>query len=306
MTISYDNQPDPSSPLDIAPVTGRIGGEVRGIKLGPDISDADVAAIEAALARHKVLFFRDQDHLTDESQEAFANRLGRPVAHPTLKVAPGSSYILELATAENRVASVWHTDVTFTADYPRASILRGVDMPPAGGDTMWINTVTAYKYLPDTLKQLAESLRVIHTNMFDYLAPSPVQNAKSSDFSAFTATRFETEHPMVRVHPVTGEKLLLLGGFAREIVGLPKADSDALLAMFTRHVEATENIVRWHWRTGDLVIWDNRATQHKVAADLGNQTRVVRRVTLAGEVPVGVDGRQSVQIHPEPLAVAAE
>src|SRR3982750_3509 len=123
---SYLNAPDPASPLEIHPVTGTIGAEIRGVQLSGDLDAKTVVAIQEALVRHKVIFFRDQDHLTDADHEDFAALLGDPVAHPTVPVAEGSRYLLELDSREGYAASSWHTDVTFTDAYPKASILRGL------------------------------------------------------------------------------------------------------------------------------------------------------------------------------------
>jgi len=305
---SFVNARDPESPLDVVPVGGRIGAEIRGVALSGDVDAATVAAIRAALARHKVIFFRDQTTLDDGRQEAFAERLGSPVAHPTVPVAGGSKYILELETHEGFAASSWHTDVTFMPDYPEASILRAIDVPEAGGDTLWANTVTAYQELPTALKALVDNLKAIHTNLYDYAGS--YENASKARVdrhrTVFASTVYETEHPVVRIHPETGERALLVGHFVKGLVGFNSADSQRLIAILQDHITKPENTVRWHWRAGDVAIWDNRATQHRAIADFGLQHRHLRRVTLAGPVPVGIDGEQSRLIKPEPQLQAAE
>ncbi|MFT3997552.1 MAG: TauD/TfdA family dioxygenase, partial [Asticcacaulis sp.] len=269
------------------------------------------AEIEKALVRHKVIFFRDQGHLTDAAQEAFAARLGDPIIHPTVPALPGSSTILELNSEHGAYANSWHTDVTFVPGYPRASILRGVTIPEAGGDTIWANTETAYNDLPDDLQALADGLKAIHTNVYDYASRRKnVTREEAERFAkVFASTVYETEHPLVRVHPVSGNKSLLLGHFYKAFVGLSPLEGAKLFEIFQSYVTRPENTVRWGWREGDVAIWDNRATQHYAVADYGTQKRVVRRVTLRGDVPVGLDGSLSRQIRPEPqepLAVAAE
>jgi taurine dioxygenase len=296
-------------PLDVAPVGGRIGAEVRGVQLSGDLDDAAVAAIRAALNRHKVIFFRDQQ-LDDAGHEAFAARLGAPVAPPTVPVAEGSRYLLDLESREGFAASTWHTDVTFALAYPEASILRAIAVPEAGGDTLWANTHTAYEDLPAPLKALVNDLRAIHSNAYDYATVF----ANTSDERAeqyrkvFASTVYETEHPVVRVHPETGERHLLVGQFVQRFVGLNLADSQRLFAILQDHITKPENTVRWNWRAGDVAIWDNRATQHRAIADFGGQHRHLRRATIAGTVPVGIDGRPSRAIKPEPQphAIAAE
>lgn len=293
--------------LDVAPVGGRIGAEVRGFALTGKLNDDETAAILDALYKHKVLFFRDQHHLDDASQEAFAARLGRPVPHPTVPVRDGSSYLLELDSLHGGRASSWHTDVTFVPDYPAASILRAVTSPASGGDTVWANTTAAYERLPAPLKVLVDNLRAVHTNAYDYAATRPDVDPEKLERhrSVFASTVYETEHPVVRIHPVTDEPTLVLGHFIKSFVGLSTRDSQALLALLQEHVIKLENTVRWRWREGDVAIWDNRATQHYAVDDYGDQRRVMRRVTIAGDVPVGFDGRSSRALKPAAQDLAA-
>lgn len=297
------------SPLDIAPVAGRIGAEIRGVQLSGDLDDATIAAIRAALVRHKVIFFRDQQ-LDNAGHEAFAARLGAPVAHPTVPVAEGSRYLLDLESREGFAASTWHTDVTFAPAYPEASILRAIEVPEAGGDTLWANTATAYDDLPAPLKALVDDLRAIHSNSYDYANVfSNTSDERAEQYrKVFASTVYETEHPVVRVHPETGERNLLVGQFVQRFVGLNIADSQRIFAILQDHITKPENTVRWTWRVGDVAIWDNRATQHRAIADFGLQHRHLRRATIAGDVPVGIDGRPSRAIKPEPQphAIAAE
>jgi alpha-ketoglutarate-dependent taurine dioxygenase len=252
--------------LEIHPVAGRIGAEIRGVQLSGELDAATVEAIQQALLQYKVIFFREQTQLDDQRQEAFAHLLGEPVAHPTVPVREGTRFLLELDGAEGQRASSWHTDVTFVEAYPKASILRSVVAPAFGGDTLWANTATAYNGLSEKLERYRK---------------------------VFTSTVYETEHPVVRVHPISGEKSLLLGHFVKRIKGYSQADSAHLFGLLQSHVIRQENIVRWRWKAGDVAIWDNRSTQHYAVDDYGTQDRIVRRVTLKGEVPVGVNGQVS-------------
>jgi taurine dioxygenase len=304
MTASLDRYPnakDPASPLDIRPVTGRIGAEIRGVQLSGDLDAGTVRAIDEALVRHKVVFFRGQTHLDDAEHEAFAGLFGDPVAHPTVPVAEGSRYLLDLDSKEGYAASSWHTDVTFVDAYPKASILRAITVPEAGGDTVWANGETAYEGLPEPLRQLANNLWAVHTNDYDYAAqfgvtkdsPQSVKDRQAFQQSVFASTVYETEHPVVRVHPVSGQRSLLLGHFVRNFVGLNQKDSARIFAILQEHVTREENVVRWRWEAGDVAFWDNRSTQHRAVADFALQRRTLRRATVNGEVPVGIDGRSS-------------
>ncbi|MEX5361540.1 TauD/TfdA family dioxygenase [Pseudomonas guariconensis] len=281
--------------LDIHPIAGRIGAEIRGVTLSADLDAATIDAIQAALVQHKVIFFRNQTQLDDQSQEAFAKRLGEPIAHPTVPVVDGTNYLLQLDGAEGQRANSWHTDVTFVEAYPKASILRSVVAPAFGGDTVWANTAAAYQSLPEPLRELADKLWAVHSNEYDYAGTKPdVDPAKLERYrQVFTSTVYETEHPVVRVHPISGERALQLGHFVKRIKGYSQSDSAHLFNLLQGHVTRLENTVRWRWQAGDVAIWDNRATQHYAVDDYGTQPRIVRRVTLGGEVPVGVDGQQS-------------
>jgi len=307
---TYPNAADPTSPLDISPVAGRIGAVINGISLADELEDATIAAIDAAVIRHKVVFFRGQTGLTDERHEAFAARFGDPVAHPTVPVAAGSRYLLELDSKEGFAASSWHTDVTFVEAYPKGSILRAITIPEAGGDTLWANGETAYEGLPEPLRQLVNHLWAVHSNDYDYAAVL-ANTANGSDSeegrkrqenyrTVFASTVYETEHPVVRVHPVSGQRSLLLGHFVRRFSGLNQADSQALFNVLQDHLTRPENTVRWRWQPGDVAFWDNRSTQHRAIADFGLQRRTLRRATINGEVPVGIDGRQSRTVRKEP------
>lgn len=304
---SYPNANDPSSPLDIRPVGGRIGAEIRGVQLSGDLDTETVRAIEAAVVRHKVVFFRGQHNLDNAAHEAFASLFGDPVAHPTVPVAEGSQYLLELDSKEGYAASSWHTDVTFVDAYPKGSILRAITVPEAGGDTVWTNTETAYESLPEPLRQLANTLWAVHTNDYDYATTlgaggevsEAQQNYQKQHRTVFTSTIYETEHPVVRVHPVSGQRSLLLGHFVRNFVGLNKADSQRIFNVLQDHVTREENVVRWRWEPGDVAFWDNRATQHRAVADFALQRRTLRRATVHGEVPVGIDGRSSHTLRQE-------
>jgi taurine dioxygenase len=285
--------------IQINPVAGKIGAALSGVKLDGTLSDDDFKTLQQALLKFKVLFFRDQ-HLDDAQHEAFSRRFGDQVPHPTVRSADKSTAILHLDAKETR-ANSWHTDVTFVANYPKISILRGVVIPPYGGDTVWANTAAAYADLPTPLKVLADSLRAVHSNIYDYAVPRDTQEEGAKRYrSEFAAEVYETEHPLVRVHPETGERSLILGHFVKHIQGVSSHDSKQLVRLFHERITHLDNTVRWRWQEGDVVIWDNRATQHIAINDYGNAQRIVRRTTIDGDVPVGVDGRSSQALKPSP------
>jgi taurine dioxygenase len=282
----------------VRPLTGRIGAELSGVHLA-NLDDDDMAGIRRALLAHRVAFFRDQS-IGAAEQIAFASRLGSlTLSHPTLPRLTEDPEIFDLDSIAGATANHWHTDVTFVDRPPTFSVLRALVIPEVGGDTLWANTVAGYRDLPDDLRQLADGLRALHSNGHDY-GRVDVAGLKGSlrpeqiaHLQAFVSEVFETEHPVVRVHPETGEPALLLGGFAHQLVGHANSESVDLIRIFQSYVTRPENIVRWHWREGDVAIWDNRATQHYAIADYGDQRRRMQRVTTAGIAAVGLDGRPS-------------
>ena len=280
----------------VTKVGGAIGAVVGGIRIGGDLSPAAVAGLRAALLRHKVIFLRDQQHATDADQLAFAELLG-PVTRPHPTVSGDGRAILPIDSEQGK-ANSWHTDVTFVDRVPAISVLRAITLPPYGGTTVWANTAEAYRRLHPALKALVGELRAVHSNLYDYAAERPVVGGIDVKEEAyrdqFRHLEFETEHPVVRIHPETGEPTLLLGHFVRSFVGLSTADFADLFSLLQRHVTRLENTVRWTWRDGDVAIWDNRATQHYAVADYDDRPRLLHRITIAGGIPVGISGDTSV------------
>jgi alpha-ketoglutarate-dependent taurine dioxygenase len=282
--------------IEVTQVGGVIGAIVGGIRIGGDVEPAALAELRSALLRHRVVFLRDQQHATDTDQLAFAQLLGEVTKpHPT--VSGDGNAILPI-DSERGKANSWHTDVTFVDRVPAISVLRAIKLPPYGGTTVWANTVEAYRRLHPALQALVASLRAVHSNLFDYAANRPqiggVDVKEEQYRDEFRHLEFETEHPVVRIHPETGEPSLLLGHFVRSFTGLPTVDSADLFQLLQRHVTRLENTVRWSWLDGDIAIWDNRATQHYAVADYDDLPRLLHRITIAGPIPVGISGDTSV------------
>src|SRR5215467_7894654 len=292
--------------LDVRPITPSIGAEIQGVRLSGDLPAETVTAIRNALLRHRVVFFRGQRHLDEAQHQAFARLLGPLVPHPTLPSVAGTEAVLDI-DGENARASQWHTDVTFAEAFPQFSVLRGVVIPPVGGDTVWANAVAAYATLPPVLRGLADQLWALHSNVYDYGATRPNATARQVQRydTVIKSTIYETEHPVVQVHPLTGERAIILGSFVRKLLGVSSADSAHLFTMLQDQVTRLENMVRWRWSVGDVVIWDNRATQHKAIDDYGNEPRIVRRVTIDGPVSVGIDGRHGKRRSSDAQVAAA-
>lgn len=295
--MSADHTAETETDLAVVELGAHIGAQIDGVRLGGDLDARTVAAIRAALSEHKVIFFRGQHHLTEYGQYEFAQLLGQPTTpHPTITSAGVKSLAID---SRHGRSNTWHTDVTFVDRVPRASILRAVSLPSYGGSTTWASTVAAYNALPEPLKRLAESLRARHSNQYDYAAAvedDPDENTRAYR-REFESTYFETEHPVVEVHPETGERALLLGCFVKQIVGLSSQESHALFRLFQDRVTRLEHTTRWDWSLGDVAMWDNRATQHYAVDDYdSNEHRRLTRITLAGPVPVGVDGTPSTVI----------
>lgn len=294
------------SKIQVHPLTLHIGAEISGVDLNQTLNQADLAAINAALVKWKVIFFRGQN-LGHAAHVAFARQLGEPtIGHAVfghLEDYPEIYSVAKFRTAQgNRSLRMtkpwtgWHTDITAAINPPKASILRGVEIPPYGGDTLWTNLAAAYMGLSETMREFLDGLRGIH--YFE-------ANRGTTAYSERVQRReMESEHPLVTVHPESGEKLLYVSPvFLKSIVGLSPRESELLLEMLWEHVVRTEYTVRFKWQAGDIAMWDNRSTAHLAPTDIfeSDYDRQLYRITLVGEVPVGVDGRKSVSLKGEPI-----
>jgi len=292
---------------------GNIEVDLITPSIGACLSNVDVAAathdvaasIRAALLKHKVIFIRGQN-VNAEAFLSFAEQFGSTTLHhpvvpsATNKVSDGET-LKARANVWERDNSYrsdhWHTDVTFIDRPVSISMLRCINCPTNGGDTLFANTVTAYQRLPAPLQTLADGLRAVHS-----LGPGlrRLMRWNSPDMQGFV-----TEHPVVRVHSETRERSLMLGSFVEHIIGVSPEASAGLVKIFQDYILMSENIVRWTWSPGDLAMWDNRATQHYAVNDYGDSARLMQRLTVAGGIPVGVDGRPSISIRGNASAFSA-
>jgi alpha-ketoglutarate-dependent taurine dioxygenase len=290
-TLARPGSPSGSRGLDVERLGPAFGAVVHGVDLVA-ADDATVRAVRGALTEHKVLLFRGQ-RLDPDSQIALGNRMGQLTAsHP---VVPGldeaHAEIYALDSADEGFADVWHTDVTFVRRPPLGSILRAVTLPPHGGDTNWADLELAYDSLSPPVRRLAEQLTAVHdgTREFGYY----LARRRQGEGSLWDGERYRrldpVQHPVVRVHPETGRRSLFVNpGFTSHIAGVSDAESRFLLDLFHAHVTRPEHIVRHRWAPGDVAMWDNRATAHYANRDYGDARRVMHRVTLRGDEPVGV------------------
>jgi alpha-ketoglutarate-dependent taurine dioxygenase len=290
--------------LDVRPMAGHIGAEILGVDLAQPLDAATVAEIRSTLLRWKVVFFRDQD-ITQRQHIAFGRLFGEVTpAHPTLPAAfPEYPEILllgrgnEFMKAGPRIESRWHTDVTFVPNPPMASILRGIVIPPYGGDTQFANLAVAYEQLSPEVQRFIDGLHAVHHNVL----PLARGEMPSGLANKFASSDLRAVHPVVRVHPETGEKVVFVNpNFTSHIVELSRQEGRHLLAMLYEHMTNPSFTVRFRWQPGSIAFWDNRATAHLVPTDVPSEfERTMQRITVAGDVPVGVDGSPSYALAGE-------
>lgn len=302
MTTVHEN---PTTTVHITPVAGYIGAEISGVDLRTELTELQVAEITTALHEYKVLFFRDQ-HIGHAEHIAFSRRFGAvtpshpydddaPTEFPEILAVDSRLYEKRFGTKKFSYTNHWHTDVSPLINPPAASLLRAEIAPARGGDTSWTNLAAAYANLPEALKTFVDGLRAEHR----FGGSRPVWSEDSDYAKKVAKAPLVTEHPVVRVHPVTGERVLFVNpGFTTRIVGLSPAQSDAVLQLLFDELSHPAYSVRFRWEQGSLAFWDNRATAHLAPSDLDHldATRVLYRTTLEGDIPVGVDGALSRSI----------
>ncbi|MGH7289400.1 MAG: TauD/TfdA dioxygenase family protein, partial [Myxococcota bacterium] len=248
------------SELELRPVAGALGAEVAGVDLAR-LDDATFAKLHAAWLEHQVLFFREQA-LSPEEHKAFGRRFGALQIHPFLHSRRDEGHpeivVLESDAERPYLAAGWHSDVTFAPEPPMASILRAVEAPPFGGDTLWSSMYAAYEALSDTMQRLLSGLSAIHDTSKTFS-----RGAYPAEKHPDAAQVPRAEHPVVRTHPETGRKgLFVNSAFTRRIAGMHRGESDALLGFLYEHVATPEFSCRFHWEKDSIALWDNRCTQH--------------------------------------------
>ncbi|AGZ43148.1 TauD/TfdA dioxygenase family protein [Actinoplanes friuliensis] len=276
--------------LDLEALGPRFGSVVHGVDLAT-ATDDEIVAVRAALVDRKVLFFRDQS-LDDDGQVGLGRRIGELTAsHPVVGgVDAAHPEVYALDSTDNGFADVWHTDVTFVRRPPLGSILRAVTLPPSGGDTNWADAQLAYESLTPAVRTLVDGLTAVHdgTREFGYYLAQR-RNGQGNEWDGEVVTRLDpVEHPVIRVHPETGRKGIFVNpGFTSHIKGVSEFESRAILDLLYAHLTKPEHIVRHRWRAGDVAMWDNRSTSHYANRDYGTDRRVMHRITLRGDIPVG-------------------
>jgi taurine dioxygenase len=280
----------PADQLLITPLGPSFGAEIRGIDLG-SLDDDRVLALREALVRHKVLFVRGQDGLDDAAQIEFGRRLGEvTVGHPVHDSGDVAPEVYSLDSQDNGFADVWHTDVTFVRRPPAISVLRAVVLPPSGGDTSWADSQLAYESLSPGLRAYVDTLTAVHdgSREFGYYLAQRRQGRGNLWEGEVFSELVPVEHPVVRAHPESGRKGLFVNpGFTSHIVGVSEHESRGILDILYAHLTKPEHVVRHRWQAGDVALWDNRSTAHYANRDYGDQHRVMHRITLRGDTPVG-------------------
>ena len=309
-TTALRSDPSPSfDSIDVSPLSIYIGAEIGGVDLTQPLPEEQVRDIRAALLKWRVVFFRDQ-HMNHAQHVAFARNFGELTpGHAVYGSDPDYPEIYSIA--KNRTANAhhdqvlqrpwtgWHTDITAAINPPMASILRGDVVPPYGGDTQFTSLIEAYNALSAPMKKFVDELRGIHRNR-------PQEHVVQSKEYAekITNRTLVSEHPLVRVHPETGERALYVGpSHLKSIVGLTPAESRGLLEILWEHIIQPKFTVRFKWEPDSVAFWDNRSVCHLAPRDIleSDFERQSWRTTLVGDIPVGVDGRPSVSIEGDPI-----
>lgn len=279
--------------MKVEQLTACIGAEISGVSLGDASRDEGLfAELRALLLKHRILFLRDQD-ITRAEHVAFARRLGDLEDHPVLSRDPEHPGLARIYRSEekNPYENNWHTDGLWRPNPPMGAVLRCIECPPVGGDTIWVNMVEAYAKLPDEVKKKIANLRAISSIEHSFGSVMEVEARRK-----LGRENPPVEHPVVRTHPETSEKILYVGSFTTHFVnfhtpenvryGIDKnPGAGQLLQYLQSQATIPEYQVRFKWRPNSVAIWDNRATQHYAVMDYWPQPRKMERAGIVGDVP---------------------
>ena len=274
--------------LTITPISAALGAQIDGIDLTQPLNAEQRDAIEQALLKHQVIFFKKQS-ITPQQQARFAANFGDLHIHPIYPNVPEQPEVLVLDTAVTDVRdnAVWHTDVTFLATPAMGAVLSAKQLPAFGGDTLWASGIAAFEGLSKPLQALLDGLTATH----DFTKSFPLERFGSTpeDFARWDQTRKNNpplSHPVIRTHPVSGRKSLFVNeGFTTRINELSALESEAILKLLFAHATRPEYTIRWRWEENDVAFWDNRVTQHYAVDDYLPNRRVMHRATIFGDAP---------------------
>ena len=301
-TGKFDNHVSNYQHIQALPLAAAMGAEIRGVDLA-SINDAQFAEVQHALFRHKMIYFRQQT-LTHEQHEAFSLRFGPFAEDAYTSGVPGHRNVHPLIKeADDKSKMVfgegWHTDSPFLPEPPAITALYSVEIPPFGGDTIWANSALAYASLSETYRQMIQGLKV-HFSIREVMkAAQESVELRDSPIGQLAASRQSTQlseslirkingntHPLVRTHPVTGEKALYVdGAYAIGIEGMEPEESAPLLAFLVEHIIQHAFTCRLRWEPKTLAVWDNRLCIHQAFNDYFGYRRELYRTTVAGEKP---------------------
>lgn len=277
--------PQPA-PFTVSPLTPLIGAEITGIDLSKPLDNAALAALRAALLDWKVIFFRDQD-ITTEEHLAFARRFGELEVHPFAPHKEGHPEVLAITHDRDRPGreNKWHSDVTWRECPSLGSVLRAVEVPDVGGDTLFADMYAAYEGLTDEVKEKIDGAVAIH-DFAHFRAAMRARGKSEAEIEEMNRKYPMVEHPVVRTHPETGRKGLYVNiAFTQHIVGMEKAESDALLKHLYAQAAIPEYQCRFRWKKNSIAFWDNRSSQHYAVSDYWPALRRMERATIIGDRP---------------------
>ena len=274
-------------------IAGSCGAVVEGVDLSEDLPDDVLAEVRAALLDNCVIFFRDQK-LTPEQQLSFARRWGEIHLHPFMQGMPDHPEILEIIKVpedKKNFGGSWHTDQMFSPSPAMGTMLYALEVPPAGGDTLFTNQYVAYESLSDEMKKIAGQLRTVcvgdNFKAANGLSRKERYDRQMSEMKVKDPGDVITTsiHPLVRTHPETGRKSIYIGGHVQNFDGMTDEESQPLMDFFMKQSIRPEHTCRVRWETGTLTFWDNRCTQHFAINDYPSETRLMHRITIRGDQP---------------------